>query len=321
MLRDLSFDAPTRLWVLAALAVAATVLLVLRRRTGSAYAAPALMASVRPHRMGWRRPAALAGLVLAVVSLTTAFAEPSVRTQEAHERAVVVVALDTSASMLATDVAPDRFTAAKAAAQAFVRDLPEQVEVGLVSFNATATLVAPPTDDHERVAAAVDDLELTGGTAAGDALQLSLDAVLARLATAPAGQSGAAAPPARIVVLADGDSTTGATLEQASAVVADAGVPVTTIAYGTADGVVVAGGVTYDVPVDTEALARVAETTGGTAYTAASAGQLREVYDDIGAVLVADSSREDVADLFAGLGVVLLLGTAVPSLALTSRLA
>lgn len=319
MLRDPSFDAPARLWVLAALAAVAVGLLLLRRsrrRSGEAYAEDALRASAAPHRLGWRRPVAAGGLALAVVALTTAFARPSVLAEGARDRAVVVVALDTSSSMTATDVAPDRFTAAQAAAQAFVRDLPANIDVGLVAYNATATLVTPPTDEHETVATAVDGLTMSGGTAAGDALATALNAVLAELDAA----ADDAQPAARIVLLSDGDSTVGTPLAEAVEIVVAARVPVSTIGYGTQDGVVVANGVTYQVPVNLTALQQVADATGGTAYAASTADQLREVYDDIGSALVAETEREDVADLFAGLGLVLLVGTAVPTLVWTSRL-
>ena len=319
MLRDLSFDAPGRFWVLAACAVlglVARAVLRHRRRGGERYAEPALLASVAPHRMGWRRPVTAAGLALAVAAMTAAFAGPSVAGEQPRERAVVMVALDASTSMLATDVAPDRITVAKAAAAEFIRDLPDEVQVGLVAYNATATLVAAPSRDHEQVADAVADLPLTGGTAAGDGLLLSLDAALAALGPA----AGDAEPAARIVQLADGDTTTGTSLEDATRTVAAARVPVSTIAFGTPAATLVLGGVTYDVGVDLAALREVAEATGGRSYDAFSAADLREVYADIGSALVREPGREDVSDLFAGLGLALLFGTAVPSLLWSSRL-
>jgi Ca-activated chloride channel family protein len=319
VLRDPSFDAPARLWALAVLALLVlTAVLVARqrRRSEEPFAEAALVPSVAPHRPGWRRPLTAAGLALAVVSLTTAFARPTVLAEDAHQRAVVVVALDTSSSMLATDVSPDRFTAAKAAAQAFIRDLPAQIDVGLVAYNASATLVAAPTGEHEQVATAIDALGMSGGTAAGDALRVSLDAVLGELKAA----AGEDQPAARIVLLSDGDSTTGTPLAEAVETVTAARIPVSTIAYGTQEGVVVQDGVTYRVPVDLAQLAQVAEATGGTAYEAATAAQLRDVYDDIGSALVAETAREDVSDAFAGLGLLLLVGTSVPSLLWSSRL-
>ena len=319
MLPDLVFDAPSRLWVLAALALAAAAVLLVqrRRRTGrEQYAEPALLASVAPDRMGWRRPVTAGLLSLALVSMTAAFARPSIAGEQPRERAVVMVAIDTSTSMLLTDVAPDRITVAKAAAQDFIADLPAEVEVGLVAYNATATLVAAPTSDHDVVAAAVDGLTLTGGTAAGDGLLLSLDAIVAALGPA----ADEPEPAGRIVQLADGDSTAGTSLEQAATTVAAARIPVSTIAFGTPDATTVVDGVETPVGADLSALREVAETTGGRAYDAGSADELREVYDDIGSALVPEPGREDVSDVFAGLGLVLLLGTAVPSLLWTSRL-
>jgi Ca-activated chloride channel family protein len=205
---------------------------------------------------------------------------------------------------------------AKAAAQDFIADLPPEVEVGLVAYNATAELVAAPTRDHEAVAAAVDGLTLTGGTAAGDGLLLSLEAALATLGPG----ADADEPAARIVQLADGDSTAGTSLEEAAATVAAARVPVSTIAFGTRDATTVVDGVETPVGADLSALREVAEATGGEAYTAYSSAQLREVYDDIGSALVPEPGREDVSDVFAGLGLALLLGAAVPSLLWSSRL-
>ena len=318
MLPDLTFDAPGRLWVLAALAATAGVLLVQRRRRAGRerYAEPALLASVAPHRLGWRRPLAAGLLSLALVSMTAAFARPSIAGEQPRERAVVMVAIDTSTSMLLTDVAPDRITVAKAAAQDFISDLPAEVEVGLVAYNATAELVAAPTSDHDVVAAAVDDLTLTGGTAAGDGLLLSLDAIVDALG--PAAED--AEPPGRIVQLADGDSTAGTSLEEAATTVAAARIPVSTIAFGTPDATTLVDGVETPVGADLSALREVAETTGGRAYDADSADELREVYGDIGSALVPEPGREDVSDVFAGLGLALLLGTAVPSLLWSSRL-
>jgi Ca-activated chloride channel family protein len=319
VLPDLAFDAPGRLWVLVVLALAAVaVLLVQRRRRarGEAFAEPALLASVAPHRLGWRRPVTAGLLSLALLSMALGFARPSVAGEQPRERAVVMVAIDTSTSMLLTDVAPDRITVAKAAARDFIADLPAEVEVGLVAYNATAELVAAPTADHEVVAAAVEGLTLTGGTAAGDGLLLSLQAALSALGRG----ADAEEPAARIVQLADGDSTTGTSLQQAADTVAAARVPVSTIAFGTPDATTLVDGVETPVGADLSALRAVAETTGGRAYTAYSADELREVYDDIGSALVPEPGREDVSDVFAGLGLALLLGAAVPSLLWSSRL-
>src|SRR3954447_8155753 len=317
-MHDFAFAAPDRLWLfvpLGALAPLALCLVLRRGHSEEPAGEASLMPSVAPHRAGWRRPAAAAGLGLAVIALTTAFARPQVVAENAHERAVVMIALDTSASMLATDVSPDRFTAAKSAAKSFIRDLPAQVDVGLVGYNETASLAAAPTSEHEQVAAAVDKLTLAGGTAMGDALELSLQTALRGIQPGPDG------PAVRIVLLSDGDSTTGTPSDDAIASAVGAKVPVSTIAYGTAGGTVVSGGSTFQVPVNPETLARVANGTGGTAYDAATASQLSDVYEHIGTQLVTDTAREDIADTVAGIGLVLLLLTAIPSLAWFARLA
>jgi Ca-activated chloride channel family protein len=234
------------------------------------------------------------------------------------ERSVVVVALDTSTSMALGDVRPDRFTVAKDAAQDFVRDLPDDVEVGLVTFNAATALVASPTDDHEAVARAIADLTMAGGTAAGDGLVLAVDSAVAEVGAA----APATGPIAQVVLLADGASSVGLPLDQAAQRAADARVQVSTIAFGTPDlEVFYTPGVATDVGADLEALQQVADVTGGTAYAAPTSEALRDAYDDVGAAIDLAPRREDVSDLAAGLGVLALFAGAVPALLWTSRLA
>ena len=312
-MRDVAFAHPGRLWVLLVVAALAAALVVRGLRRGrEPFAEPALLPSVAPRRAGRLRLVVPAALLLATASLSVAWAQPQVDGTEDRERSTIVIALDTSSSMLATDVSPDRFTVAKDAARDFIADLPDDVEVGLVVFNAGTRLVEPPTDDHEAVAAALDDLRLFGGTAVGDAILTSLAAV-AR-GDADAGDS------ARIVLIADGGSTAGSPVETGIQAAVDAGVPVTTIAYGTADGVVEAQGRTIPVPVDPVVLQQIADATGGTAYTAASADDLSEVYADIGTDVVTERVTEDLAPRFAGAAALLLVLTALPSLLLSSRL-
>lgn len=302
-----SFDHPRRLLLLAVVVVLVgsyVVLAARRRRLSRSWADDSVLASTVRRRPGWLRHVPAALLALALVAMTTAFAGPRAERQVQRERATIVVAMDTSASMLATDVAPDRFTAAKRAATSFVENLPASLDVALVSFHATATLQVPPTLDHGAVTQAIAALQLSGGTALGDAIRTSLSA----LAT-PADQAAGA-----IVMLADGGSTTGSSLPVAVKQAADVKVPISTIAYGTPDGVVVAEGRTFQVPVDTRTLADVAQATGGQAYTAASAGELTGVYDNIRTQLATTVQAQDVSAPLAGLGLLLLLGAAAPAL-------
>lgn len=302
-----SFDAPERLLLLLVVAglVGAYALEQLRRRSRRrAWTSDALLASSAPRRPGPTRHLSPALLALSLVAMTTAFAGPRAEQEVSRERATVVVALDASTSMLAQDVTPDRWTAAKAAATSFVRELPAGFEVGLVSFNATAALQVTPTRDHEAVVRAIDGLELRGGTALGDAVRMSVDAL-----AAPGEE-----PVGAVVLLADGGSTTGSPLPAVLARAAEAGVPVSTIAYGTEEGAVVLGGRVFRVPVDEQVLADIADATGGRAYTARSGAQLAEVYDGIRTRLASSREQVDVSAGLAGLALALLVGAAAPAL-------
>ncbi|NHC46149.1 VWA domain-containing protein [Motilibacter aurantiacus] len=321
---DLAFESPARLWAFAGLALAALAagLVLRRRRTAEQYADAALRPSLGAARTGWRRRVAAAGLALGIVALTTAFARPSVVATTKDQRAVVVIALDVSTSMQVNDVAPNRFTVAKQTAQQFVRELPDDIDVGLVAYSAGARLVAAPTADHESVAAAVDTLTMDGGTAMGSALQLSLDAALRSLDLTSATAAAGSPPAARLVLLSDGDSTTGTPVEQAVQAVADAQIPVSTIGLGTESGAgQVFDGRQVTAPVNFALLQQIADGTGGTAYRAAGAAELQDVYTDIGEQIIPRTERRDVSDEVAGVGLVLLLGTAVPSLLWFGRLA
>ena len=307
------FAHPERLLALVAVAALAAAYLVLqlrRRHLAATWADASMLASSTPHRPGPLRHVAAVLLVAALTAMTTAFAGPQAEVEVARERALVVVAVDTSASMLAEDVAPDRWTAAKQAATAFVQDLPEGFDVALVAFAGTAAVVVPATDDGSEVTRAIERLQLSGGTALGDAVLASLAAASVRPAEVPAA----------VVLLADGGSTVGTPLEQAVAAATEAEVPVTTIAYGTPDGVVVQDGRRFEVPVDEPVLAGLAEDTGGQAYTAATSDQLSEVYDSIRGRLSTTTEEQDVSARFAGLGLLLLAGAAAPAL-LRTRLA
>ncbi len=306
------FTSPVRLLLLAVpagLAAAYVVLQLRRSRTEQAWADPALAASVATRRPGAARHLAPLLLLAALVAMTTGFAGPVDEVEVERERAMVVLALDTSASMLAEDVAPDRFTAAKEAATAFVDGLPDGFDVALVSFAGTASVVVPATDDSDQVARAIANLDLAGGTALGDALLSAVAAASVR----PAGV------PASVVMLADGGSTVGTPVERGVAAALDAELPVHTIAYGTPEGVVVSDGRVFEVPVDEPALADIAEQTEGRAYTAATAGELDEVYDSIRGTLSTTIEEQDVSARVAGVGLALLAAAAVP-LVLRSRL-
>lgn len=293
-----------------ALLAAAYVIMYLRRsRYAVRFTNLELLDKVAPKGPGWRRhvPAVAFGFML--VLLVVGFARPEAEVRVPRERATIMVAFDVSASMMATDVAPNRFTAAQNAARQFVQGLPERFNLGLVPFSGTGSVAVPPTTDRAAVLAAIDRLTTDSGTAIGEAVFSSLDAIRAldeRSAEDP--------PPAHIVLLSDGSNTTGRSVTEAMREAAERGVPVTTIAYGTPDGQIDLGGQPVPVPVDAPALQELAEGTGGGFYEAASGDELQAVYDDIGSSVGYRTERQEIWPYFVGaalLGAVVAAGTSL----------
>ena len=314
----MGFLSPGRLWLLV-LVAALAVAYVLQQRRKPAYALRFseldLLASVLPRSAAWKRHVPAVLVLLALAALTTAFAQPTGEVEVPRERATVVVALDVSLSMLADDVSPDRITAAKRSAADFVEGLPDRFDVGLVSFSGQAGVVVAPTRDHAAVAAAVQELELDEATAIGDAVLASLQAV-SSVAVAP----GEEPPPARIVLLSDGTNTAGRPLSYAAEQAREQGVPVSTIAYGTPDGTVRVGGELIPVPLDADALDRLAQSTDGTAFTAESGEELSEVYEDIGGQVGTTTEVREITARFAGVALALTVAAVAAALAWGARL-
>jgi len=314
----LTFNSPHRLWALVLVgALLVAYVLMQRRRSRYAVHLPGLdlLASIAP-KLGWRRHLPAALLLLSLTGATAAFAEPSADVQVPQERATVIVALDVSYSMAATDVTPDRLSAAKAAAEQFVTQLPARFNVGLVAFSGRASVVVPATQEHGAVSGAIEMLTLGNGTAIGDAVLASLDAVHAL-----PGAQGAMAVPAHIVLLSDGANTVGSPVSEAERQALSAGIPVSTIAYGTQNGIVTLGRESIRVPVDSPALADIAQQTKGKSYAAATGGELEDVYRSIGRSVGTTTEHREVSGGAAGLALLLTFGAAASAAALTPRLA
>jgi Ca-activated chloride channel family protein len=237
-------------------------------------------------------------------------------TRVGDERATVVLAVDTSLSMESDDVDPTRLEVAQEAARAFVADLPEELNVGLVTFNGTTTIAVPAGRDRDALTAGIDAMELGEATAIGEAIFTSLEAV----AAAPRGEGDEPAP-ARIVLMSDGETTIGRPDADGAAAAAEAGVPVDTIAFGTAEGTIAGeGGVREPVPVAPEPLADIAAATGGTAFEAESLDELSAAYTDIGGVVGYEDAEQDVSGWFVGSGLALLALAGSCSLLWSQRL-
>ena len=312
----MTFLAPGRLWLLVlpvALALAYVVMQRARRRYAVRFTNLDLLASVAPRRPGWRRHVTAAVLLGAITLLTVGFARPVVERQVPKERATIILALDVSTSMSAADVAPSRIVAAQQAAVEFAQSLPEGLELGLVSFAATATLHVAPTTDRAAVTGAISALALRTSTAIGEAIFASLGAVEAHFAASER-------TAAHIVVMSDGTTTAGRPDAEAAAAATAAGVPVSTIAYGTDTGAITVGGRLIPVPVDRDALRAIAETTGGQFFEAADADQLRAVYDDIGRVVGYETEQHEITHTLVGLALVAAVASAAGSLLWLGRL-
>ncbi|TQN42475.1 Ca-activated chloride channel family protein [Blastococcus colisei] len=317
----MTFQEP--LWLLALLLVAALVavyvVLQLRRKAYAArFTNVALLGSLVPKRPGWKRHLAFGIVALGLATLVVSLAVPSTEVRVPRERATVVMAVDVSLSMQARDVEPDRFRAMQTAAKEFVDVLPERINLGLVSFAGTATTVVAPTTDRAQVATAIDNLELAEATAIGEAIFTSLSAIQNYQSSLEAGEEDEV--PARIVLLSDGYNTVGREDTQAIDAARAAGVPVSTIAFGTDYGTLDLDGETVPVPVDRQTLEEIADATGGSYSEAASAAELEDVYADLGSQIGYTTEPQDVSYWFVRVGVVLALIGAVLSLLWTNRL-
>lgn len=322
---DIEFDDAIRLWLLLGVAIALVAYVVVQQRRGTyalRFSDAALLDSVAPNRPGWRRHV-VAVLFLASAGLTVvSFAGP--HRFEVPFRATVVLTIDTSLSMGATDVAPSRFEAAQQAAKDFLTDVPDSVDVALISFDEFPVVQVAPTADRAAVAAAVDALELGPFTATGDAIVASVATITD---TGRPVRDDNGDPTAVVVLLSDGEPTIGRDIDSAIADAVDADVQVSTVALGTPFGEVeiedpeIPGSFFLQpVPVQEARLENVALATGGQFYTTASFTDLAEVYRDIGTALGEEPVRTDVDDWFIGLALAGVALTATLSLAWFQRL-
>ncbi|MFE7225982.1 VWA domain-containing protein [Nocardioides sp. NPDC057577] len=278
---------PLFLLALIPIAVLAIGYLVMQRRRiryALRFATAPMLECLVPHRPRWRRHLAAGLVVGALALLAVATTQPQVRAQVPYERATILVAIDTSASMTAEDMPPNRLEAAKAAAVDFIEQLPPRYNVGLVSFSSNARVVSSPTTDHALVARSIEGLgPPDGGTAIGETVYSSING-LRQVLDEAGDDTDEDGSPAHLVLLSDGGNSAGRNPAAAAEAAREAGLPVSTIAYGTeGSSATLPGGQSVEVREDT--LRDLAETTGGQFYRASSADELREVYDDIGTLV------------------------------------
>jgi len=315
------FASPIWLFVLVAVAAVGLgyLLVQLRRRKFVArFSNTELLASVLPRRPGWRRHLTFALLLLSMTVLSLAVARPTAAVRVPQEKATVILAIDVSLSMQATDVLPSRIDAAKQAAQSFAELLPKRINLGLVKFGGRASVVVPPTLDRGAVKRAVAGLQLEESTAIGDAVFACLDALNTFKQASTAADDKPA--PARIVLLSDGSNTVGRSVADAASAAKKADTPVSTIAFGTDSGSVEVQGRIVPVPSDKPTLRGLAQATGGSFHTAASGEELKSVYNDIGSQIGYTTAQRDISWRFLLAGLICAFGAGGISLLWGGRL-
>jgi Ca-activated chloride channel family protein len=215
--------------------------------------------------------------------------------------------------MAASDVPPSRLDAAQEAAQTFVDEVPEELRVGLVAFNEAPQMLATPTRDREPVRIAIDSLRTGPGTGTGEGLAQALRAIRED------GAGGRGRPPAAIVLLSDGKTTTGRDPVTVAREARRLGVPISTVALGTDDGFVSIGGGLVPVPPDRETMRQVARLSGGRAYDVTDGDKLSSVYERLGSRLGNETEEREMTAAFAAGGLLLLLAGVLTSLRWSGR--
>lgn len=338
----MNFVQPNALWLLAATPLLVWAYWILQRRTRA----------IRFSHLGWLKPAVTAQsrwrrhvppllLLLGLVVLGVAIARPTAHIALPSQFKTIVLVIDTSLSMRASDVNPNRITAAQAAARSFVEQVPSDVRIGLVEFGGTATAVQLPTSNREELVAAIDRFRLQRGTATGSALYVALqmlfpdagidlEAILTganrvlglrdpqkRGARSEArngkatGSDAPVVPPgsfesAVVILLSDGRRTTGPDPIDAAQWAADRGVKVYTVGFGTKEGATIDFGEwSFYVRLDEETLKAVADLTRGQYFHAGSSEDLQTVYKGLNNKLVVERKQTELTALLSVAGGVL----------------
>jgi Ca-activated chloride channel family protein len=323
MAMSLSQPAWLLLLVLVGMLVAGYVLLLARRRRDTVrFTALALLDKIAPERPGWPKHIPTAVLLTALVFLVVGLAGPTAEAKVPRNRATIVMVIDVSLSMMAKDVEPSRLVAAQAAAKSFAAELPPTINLGLVSFAGTAAVLVAPTTDRAAVDRAISTLKLAESTATGEGIFAALQSIETFTAGIPGSEEGP--PPAHIVLMTDGKQTVPGGINPeneprgaytAARAAADAGIPVSAIAFGTEYGTIELNpGERTPVPIDAAAMRQIADISGGRSFTAESEDELRQIYADLREQIGYEVREVDVSKpWFAGgtLATMLSLGSAL----------
>jgi Ca-activated chloride channel family protein len=344
----MTFIWPEMLWLLGALPLlVAAYLLVLRRRKKFAlrYASLDIVKEAMGTGLGLRRHVPPLVFLLALAILVVAIARPQATVTLPSQHETVIMAMDVSGSMRATDVEPNRLVAAQNAAKQFINEQPENVRIGIVAFAGTATVAQAPTRNKEDLIAAIDRFQLQRATAIGSAILVSLATIfpkdgidVATFAYPDTGKKGAGpdgpgrkdaikpVPPgsytsAVIILLTDGQRTTGPDSIQAARLAADKGVRIFTVGVGTTEGKIVGfEGWSMHVRLDEETLKTIADLTRGEYFYAGTAIDLKKVYQTLNAKLVLETKKTEITALFSAAAALLAAIAALLSLLWFNRI-
>ena len=309
---------------IAALVAGYIVVQRMRRRRTMRFTNLELLEKVVPRKPSRLRHLPAVVLIGALMLLTTAMAGPTAEQRVPRNRATVLLVIDVSLSMQATDVRPTRLAAAQVAAKSFAEGLTPGVNLGLISFAGTATVLVGPTTDRGPVSRAIDGLKLAQSTATGEAIFAAMQSIdgFSQVVGGPQGP-----PPSRIVLMSDGkqtiptpngDDPRGAFTAARAA--AEKKIPISTISYGTEQGEVSIDGKAQLVPVDDESMREIAKLSGGEFYKAATAEQLRAVYDTLGEQIGYETKDADASRPWLMLGTLAALLAAGSALVIGQRL-
>ncbi|MFW0785656.1 VWA domain-containing protein [Gordonia sp. CPCC 206044] len=311
------------LLVVAVLGAAYVYVQRLRQKRALKFANLDLLNRVAPEQRNRWRHVPIALLLVSLILLVVAVAGPQADRQVPRNKATVILVMDVSRSMNATDVAPSRIKAAQDAARKFADELTDGINLGLISYAGTASTLVSPTPDHNATRAAVDKLRLDDKTATGE----GIFAAIQQIKTLNAVLGGdEAAPPARVVLLSDGKETVPDDPDDprgaftAARKAKEEKIPVSTISFGTMGGTVDLEGDQVPVPVDDESLRKIANLSGGQFFTAASLDELNKVYETLQQQIGYEKRRGDNSRPWLIAGTLLALLSAFAALAINRRL-
>ena len=324
----MTFLWPEMLWLLLIiplLVVAYFYLLRRKRQTALRYASLSIVKEAMGTGQRFRRHVPALLFLIALIAMTVAIARPAAVVTLPSQQRTIILAMDVSGSMRATDVQPNRLAAAQAAAKAFVKEQPSSVRIGVVSFAGTAAVVQAPTHNREDIIAAIDRFQLQRGTAIGSGIIVSLATIFPDegidVSSFIYGRNGPRGVPidaaktekkefkpvppgsytsAAIILLTDGQRTTGPDSIDAARMAADRGVRVFTVGFGTASGETIGfEGWSMRVRLDEDTLKTIANLTRGEYFYAGSATDLNKVYQSLNSKFLLERKEMEISALFA----------------------